>query len=117
MRAPSSAVIVVPTTPATTVAVTNVPNSRTIATTMNPPARSIVPNVARKLPACRPGPEKPHAAIERAIGMNVTFRMKMHCSTNSRRQTNGGRTSAAVARTANAAMPPMRPMRVSALPG
>jgi hypothetical protein len=72
-------VSIVPTTPATTVAVTYVPNSLTIATTMKPPERSIEPNVTRKLPACRPGPANPHAAIESMLAGNAALRMFADC--------------------------------------
>ena len=90
--------IVVPAIPATTVAVTKVPNSRTIATTMKPPERSMPPSVARKLPACRPGPaEAPRGDRDRDRQRSRPRRMKMHWITNWRRQANGGRSGDAQA--------------------
>jgi hypothetical protein len=55
LRAPRSAVIAVPATPASTIAVTNGANSRIDASTKKPPRRSLAPNSVRKLLACRPG--------------------------------------------------------------
>ena len=54
-RAPRSAVIAVPATPARMIAVTNGANSRIDASTKNPPNRSKAPNRTRKFPACNPG--------------------------------------------------------------
>ena len=54
-RAPRSAVIAVPATPARMIAVTNGANSRIDANTKNPPKRSNAPNRTRKFPACSPG--------------------------------------------------------------
>jgi hypothetical protein len=55
LRAPRSAVIAVPPTPAKMIADAIGANSRIDANTKNPPSRSIAPNNTRKLPACNPG--------------------------------------------------------------
>ena len=49
------AVIAVPATPASTIAVTLGPISRIAASTKKPPRRSSAPKIVRKLAACRPG--------------------------------------------------------------
>ena len=54
LRAPRSAVIAVPPTPAKMIAEAIGANSRIDANTKKPPKRSIAPNNTRKLPACRP---------------------------------------------------------------
>src|SRR5439155_1757289 len=64
LRAPRSAVIAVPATPARITAVTNGANSRTLASTKKPPSRSSEPNRTRKLPACSPGAPYPNATVE-----------------------------------------------------
>ena len=58
LRAPRSAVIAVPATPATMIALTNGANSRTEARMKKPPRRSRAPNRERKLAACSPGAPK-----------------------------------------------------------
>src|SRR3954471_19420102 len=63
-RAPRSAVIAVPATPARMTAVTNGANSRTDANTKKPPSRSKDPNRIRKLPACSPGAPYPNATVD-----------------------------------------------------
>ena len=55
LRAPRSAVIAVPATPASTIAVTFGPISRTAARMKNPPSRSSAPKIVRKFAACSPG--------------------------------------------------------------
>src|SRR3954451_8794726 len=68
LRAPKSAVIAVPATPARITAVTNGANSLTLASTKNPPRRSKEPNRIRKLPACSPGAPYPNATVDTNSG-------------------------------------------------
>src|SRR5918994_5946217 len=72
-RAPRSAVIAVPATPATTTAVTNGANSRIEARTKNPPSRSSAPNSDRKLAAWSPGAPNPNATVEISNGNQVSW--------------------------------------------
>ena len=55
LRAPRSAVIAVPATPETMIAVISGANSRIDASTKKPPRRSSAPKRTRKFAACRPG--------------------------------------------------------------
>src|SRR3954471_20154397 len=68
LRAPRSAVIAVPATPARITAVTKGANSRTLASTKKPPSRSSEPNRIRKLPAWRPGAPYPNATVDISSG-------------------------------------------------
>src|SRR5947209_1467081 len=63
LRAPKSAVIAVPATPANTIASTNGANSRIDANTKNPPNRSSAPNNTKKFAACNPGAPYPNATV------------------------------------------------------
>src|SRR5436309_7371200 len=82
-RAPRSAVIAVPATPANTIASTNGANSRIEANTKNPPNRSNAPNNTRKLAACNPGAPYPNATVEINNGNQHNFNANMNCPTNS----------------------------------
>src|SRR5437588_4547839 len=64
LRAPRSAVIAVPATPANTIASTNGANSLIDANTKNPPRRSKAPNNTKKFAACKPGASYPNAIVE-----------------------------------------------------
>src|SRR5947209_3118816 len=82
-RAPKSAVIAVPATPARTTAVTNGANSRIDANTKNPPNRSNAPNNTKKSAACNPGASYPNATVEIRSGNQHNFKANMNCPTNS----------------------------------
>src|SRR3954453_19093676 len=83
LRAPKSAVIAVPATPARTIASTNGANSRILANTKNPPRRSSAPKSTRKLAACRPGAPYPNATVETRSGNQHSFSAKRNWLTNS----------------------------------
>jgi hypothetical protein len=82
-RAPKSAVIAVPATPATTTAVTKGANSRIEARTKKPPRRSRAPNSERKLAACSPGAPKPKATVETSSGNQQSCSAKRNWPMNS----------------------------------
>src|SRR4051812_32764466 len=83
LRAPRSAVIAVPATPANTIASTNGANSRMLASTKNPPRRSNAPNNTRKFAACSPGAPYPNATVETSSGNQQSFSAKRNWLTNS----------------------------------
>src|SRR4051812_36009318 len=83
LRAPRSAVIAVPATPATTIAVTNGANSRIDASTKKPPRRSLAPNRGRKFEACRPSAAYPNAIVETISGNQHRRSANRNCWTNS----------------------------------
>src|SRR3954453_6819648 len=91
LRAPRSAVIAVPATPESTIAVTNGANSRIEASTKKPPRRSSAPNSTRKCAACRPGAPYPKAPVETTSGNQHSFSAKRNCDTNSPPYGYGGR--------------------------
>src|SRR6185436_2335552 len=91
LRAPRSAVIAVPPTPARMIAVTNGANSRIEASTKKPPRRSIAPNRTRKLPAWSPGAPYPNAIVEIVSGSQQSRSMNRNCCTNSVPYGYGGR--------------------------
>src|SRR5918998_61799 len=91
LRAPRSAVIAVPATPASTIAVTNGANSRIDASTKKPPSRSSAPKSTRKFAACRPGAAYPNATVETTSGNQQSFRAKRNWLTNSPPYGYGGR--------------------------
>src|SRR4028119_1468319 len=68
LRAPRSAVIAVPATPARTIAVTNGANSRMDASTKKPPRRSSAPKRTRKFAARRPRAPRAAGARRRQRG-------------------------------------------------
>src|SRR5437588_6903686 len=90
-RAPRSAQIAVPATPASTIAVTNGANSRIDANTKNPPNRSSAPNNTRKFAACNPGAPYPNATVETSNGNQHNFNANKNCDTNSPPYGYGGR--------------------------
>src|SRR6202042_1386937 len=83
LRAPRSAVIAVPATPASTIASTNGANSRIDASTKNPPRRSSAPNSTRKFAAWRPGASYPKAIVEISSGNQHSLSANMNWPTNS----------------------------------
>src|SRR4051795_8049593 len=83
LRAPRSAVIAVPATPASTIASTNGANSRMLARTKNPPRRSSAPNNTRKFAACSPGAPYPKATVETNSGNQHSFNANRNWPTNS----------------------------------
>src|SRR5215207_721484 len=91
LRAPRSAVIAVPPTPAVMMAVTVGANSRIEASTKKPPSRSIAPNRTRKLPAWSPGAPYPNAIVEIVSGSQQSRSMNRNCWTNSVPYGYGGR--------------------------
>src|SRR5215204_4232103 len=91
LRAPRSAVIAVPATPAITIASTNGANSRIDANTKNPPNRSIAPNNTKKFAACNPGAPYPNATVDTIIGNQHNFNANKNCDTNSPPYGYGGR--------------------------
>src|SRR6266567_5486723 len=93
LRAPRSAVIAVPATPANTTAVTNGANSRIDANTKNPPKRSNAPNNTKKFAACNPGAPYPNATVETTNGNQHNFNANKNCPTNSPPYGYGGRTA------------------------
>src|SRR5438270_13943753 len=96
LRAPKSAVIAVPATPANTIASTNGANSRTEANTKNPPNRSKAPNNTKKFAACNPGASYPNAIVEINNGNQHNRSANMNCPTNSLPYGYGGRTAEAI---------------------
>src|SRR5437763_17111076 len=92
-RAPRSAVIAVPATPANTIASTNGANSRIDANTKNPPNRSNAPNNTKKFAACNPGASYPNAIVEINNGNQHNRSANMNCPTNSDPYGYGGRTA------------------------
>src|SRR6266567_3633720 len=90
-RAPKSAVIAVPATPARTIASTNGANSRIDANTKNPPNRSNAPNNTKKFAACNPGAPYPNATVDTNSGNQHNFNAKRNCETNSPPYGYGGR--------------------------
>src|SRR5947209_19670315 len=82
-RAPKSAVIAVPATPANTIAVTNGANSRIDANTKNPPNLSSAPNNTKKFAACNPGAPYPKATVDTNNGNQHNFNANKNCETNS----------------------------------
>src|SRR5215212_7860582 len=93
LRAPRSAVIAVPPTPARMIAVTNGANSRIDESTKKPPSRSTAPNSTRKLPAWRPGAPYPKAIVEIVSGSQQRRSMNRNCCTNSVPYGYGGRSA------------------------
>src|SRR6266550_696943 len=93
LRAPRSAVIAVPATPARITAVTNGANSRTDASTKKPPSRSKDPNRIRKLPACSPGAPYPNATVEINNGNQHNLSANRNWITNSPPYGYGGRSA------------------------
>src|SRR5436190_19310404 len=91
LRAPRSAVIAVPATPANTIASTNGANSRIDARTKNPPRRSNAPNTPRKFAACNPGAPYPNATVDTNNGNQHNFNANKNCETNSPPYGYGGR--------------------------
>src|SRR3954466_16001357 len=91
LRAPKSAVIAVPATPANTIASTNGANSRIDANTKNPPKRSNAPNNTKKLAACNPGAPYPNATVETNNGNQHNFNANKNWETNSPPYGYGGR--------------------------
>src|SRR3954470_23917393 len=91
LRAPRSAVIAVPATPASTIASTNGANSRMLARTKNPPRRSSAPNKTRKFAACSPGAPYPKATVETNSGNQHSFNANRNWITNSPPYGYGGR--------------------------
>lgn len=91
LRAPKSAVIAVPATPANTIASTNGANSRIEANTKNPPNRSNAPNNTKKFAACNPGAPYPNATVETNNGNQHNFNANKNCETNSPPYGYGGR--------------------------
>src|SRR6478735_11118667 len=91
LRAPRSAVIAVPATPANTIASTNGANSRIDANTKNPPNRSNAPNNTKKFAACNPGAPYPNATVEINSGNQHNFNANKNCETNSPPYGYGGR--------------------------
>src|SRR3954451_15815403 len=91
LRAPRSAVIAVPATPAITIASTNGANSRIDASTKNPPSRSIAPNNTKKFAACNPGAPYPNAIVLMIIGNQHNRNANKNCDTNSPPYGYGGR--------------------------
>src|SRR5215210_230950 len=91
LRAPRSAVMAVPPTPARMIAVTNGANSRIEASTKKPPSRSMAPNRTRKLPAWSPGAPYPNAIVEIVSGSQQRRSMNRNCCTNSVPYGYGGR--------------------------
>ena len=83
LRAPRSAVIAVPATPATTTAVTSGAIWRIAARTKKPPRRSSAPIRVRKFAACRPGAPKLSATVETSSGNQESRRAKRNCPTSS----------------------------------
>src|SRR6266446_270127 len=90
-RAPRSAVIAVPATPANTIASTNGANSRIDANTKNPPKRSSAPKSTKKFAACNPGAPYPNATVETNNGNQHNFNANKNCETNSPPYGYGGR--------------------------
>src|SRR6266480_5201510 len=90
-RAPKSAVIAVPATPANTIASTNGANSRIEANTKNPPNRSNAPNNTKKFAACNPGAPYPNATVDTRSGNQHNFNANKNCETNSPPYGYGGR--------------------------
>src|SRR5947209_13788138 len=82
-RAPKSAVIAVPATPARMIAVTVGANSRIDANTKNPPNLSTDPNNLRKFPACNPGAPYPNATVETSNGNQQNRSDNKNWNTNS----------------------------------
>src|SRR5215210_6438183 len=93
LRAPRSAVMAVPPTPARMIAVTNGANSRIEASTKKPPSRSMAPNRTRKLPAWSPGAPYPNAIVEMVSGSQQRRSMNRNCCTNSVPYGYGGRSA------------------------
>src|SRR6266566_6878387 len=91
LRAPKSAVIAVPATPANTIASTNGANSRIEANTKNPPKRSNAPNNTKKFAACNPGAPYPNATFEINNGNQHNFNANKNWLTNSPPYGYGGR--------------------------
>src|SRR3954453_8179674 len=91
LRAPRSAVIAAPATPAITIAVTNGANSLIDASTKNPPNRSNAPNNTKKFAACNPGAPYPNATVETNNGNQHSFNAKRNWLTNSPPYGYGGR--------------------------
>src|SRR3954467_9862622 len=83
LRAPKSAVIAVPATPANTIASTNGANSRIDANTKNPPNRSNAPNNTKKFAACNPGAPYPNATVDTNRGNQHNFNANKNWLTNS----------------------------------
>src|SRR4051794_20210844 len=83
LRAPRSAVIAVPPTPANTIASTNGANSRMLARTENPPKPSSAPNNTRKFAACNPRAPYPKATVLTSSGNQHSFNAKRNWLTNS----------------------------------
>src|SRR4051795_8389527 len=90
-RAPKSAVIAVPATPANTIASTNGANSRIDANTKNPPNRSNAPNNTKKFAACNPGAPYPNATVDTNNGNQHNRNANKNCDTNSPPYGYGGR--------------------------
>src|SRR4051794_26191697 len=93
LRAPRSAQIAVPTTPAMTIAQTSGANSRITTSANNPPRRSSAPKSLRKPAAWIPAGPYVNASEATIIGNHATRSPKMNWSANSGPQVNGGRTA------------------------
>src|SRR5436305_842148 len=91
LRAPKSAVMAVPATPANTIASTNGANSRMLANTKNPPNRSNAPNNTKKFAACNPGAPYPNATVDTNNGNQHNFNANKNWLTNSPPYGYGGR--------------------------
>src|SRR3954447_4028029 len=91
LRAPRSAVIAVPATPANTIASTNGANSRIEANTKNPPNRSNAPNNTKKFAACNPGAPYPNATVDTNNGNQHNRNANKNCDTNPPPYGYGGR--------------------------
>src|ERR1700760_4252881 len=93
-RAPRSEQMAVPATPATTIPLIHVANSRTDAMIENAPNRSGVANVEMIDPPVIPGAPHENTAVQNNNGMNARFTHNHDCSANSEPQLNGGVTAA-----------------------
>src|ERR671933_657969 len=93
LRAPRSAVIAVPATPANTIASTNGANSRIDANTKNPPNRSKLPNNTNRFAACNPGAPYPNATVDTNNGNQHNRIANKNWPTNSVPYGYGGRTA------------------------
>src|SRR5947208_16538127 len=91
LRAPKSAVMAVPATPANTIASTNGANSRMLSNTKNPPNRSNAPNNTKKFAACNPGAPYPNATVDTNNGNQHNFNANKNWLTNSPPYGYGGR--------------------------
>src|SRR3979490_2654259 len=93
LRAPRSAVIAVPATPANTIPSTNGAHSRTDANTKNPPRRYNAPNNTSNVVAYNAGAPYPNATVDTNNGNQHIFNANKNCETNSPPYGYGGRTA------------------------